>query len=363
MNKNFRYKLTGILISFTLLLSLIIIVADYVKLKENVKVNLETQIQMAENAIITSLSTIDKVYNVFELERVEQMELYSQELVEQYRTNPDFSTWDYNTMKNESGMDVFILNADNQIIESSYLADIGLDFNACCSDFAILLNKRRESGVFSHDPFDLQQATGEFKKFSYMPTPDKKYIIELAYSLEDKLVFKEFNFLDTMHRLAEENDQIKEVKVYNSIGFLLGNQDTSEEKKIHSSRLDIFREVFSTFESKELTIEENGQMLTYRYIPYKADDSVGISTHRVVEIAYYDIPVTSGLKAHRKQFILQIIAIIFVTTILSILLAKIISRPIYLAFHDVLTGLNNRAAFEDAATDWLRKKNGSLRYR
>ncbi|MDV6378093.1 GGDEF domain-containing protein [Sporosarcina sp. GW1-11] len=360
MDKNFRYKLTVILISFTLLLSLIIVVADYLKLKENVQENLETQIQMAEDEIITSLSTIDKVYNVLDVERAVIMEEYSQNLVELYKQNPDFSTWDYDRMKNESGMDIFIINSENKVIESSYHADVGLDFNECCSNFGKLLTERRELGVFTHDALDIQQKSREFKKFSYMPTPDKQYIIELAFYLEDKLAFKEFNFRDTIHRLTSENEQIKSVKVYNSLGILLGETDSEKDLKISPSRLDTFKKAFREFEMKEMTVSENGQLLTYRYIPYKADYTPSISTHRVVEIAYFDVPFSSVLKSYRNQFIFQIIGITIVTILLSIVLAKMISRPIHLAFHDVLTGLKNRAAFEDTASQWLAKTRGSL---
>ncbi|AXH99424.1 GGDEF domain-containing protein [Sporosarcina sp. PTS2304] len=362
MDKGFRYKLTGILISFTLILSLIIIVADYLKLKKSVKESLETQIQLAEDEIITSLSTIDKVYNVLDVERAESMKEFSEELVKQYERNPNFSTWDYKALKEQSGMDVFIINSDNVVIESSYEADIGLDFKSCCKNFGKLLDKRRESGLFTHDDLDIQQLSGEFKKFSYMPTPDKKYIIELSYFLEDKLVFKEFNFLDTMHRLEKENDSILSINVYNALGILLGDWDSEKEREINSSRKEVFTEAFTEFQIKELSVEENGQILTYRYIPYKNDKEDGISTNRVVEIAYYDLPFANVLTSYRNQFIFQMIAITLVTIILSIILARMISRPIHLAFHDVLTGLKNRAAFEDTAVEWLNRKKGTLQF-
>lgn len=362
MDKNFRLKLTGILISFTLLLSLIIIAADYVRLKKNVEANLEMQIQTAEDEIITSLSTIDKVYSVLDVERAESMEEYSQELLELYKVQPDFSTWDFAAMKKETGMDIFIVNKDNTVIESSYTPDVGLNFTECCSEFSTLLTERRKLGVFTHDALDIQQETGGFKKFSYMPTPDGNYIIELGYYLEDKLVFKEFNFLDTMHRLEEENEQIKSINAYTYLGLLLGDRGVGKEEKINPSRKAIFKASHESFQIKETTVKENGQMITYRYIPYKSDKVPGLSANRVVEIAYHDIPLSSVLISYRNQFLFQTVVIALITIIMSIVLAKMIARPIHLAFHDVLTGLKNRAAFEDTAVEWLHQKKGPLQF-
>ncbi|GKV66466.1 hypothetical protein NCCP2331_26190 [Sporosarcina sp. NCCP-2331] len=328
----------------------------------NVKVNLERQIQVAEDEIITSLSTIDKVYNILDVDRTAIMETYSQELLEKYEQNNDFSTWNYKQLEKESGMQIFIINGENEIIESSYQDDVGLNFDECCKNFGKLLTERRQSGIFSHDALDVQQNTGEFKKFTYMPTPDGEYLIELAYNLEDKIEFQEFNFIDTTLRLEEENDQIKSINVYTSLGLLLGDRQSEREEKIAPSREAVFKEAFRDFEVKEKISKENGQVLTYRYIPYRAEKAEGLSTNRVVEIAYYDVPVAGVLVSYRNEFIYQIIAISMVTIILSIIIARMISRPVHLAFHDVLTGLKNRAAFEDSAVEWLRRKKGPLQF-
>lgn len=362
VDKSFRLKLTGILISFTLLLSLVIIVTDYIRLKKNVETSLEMQIQVAEDEIITSLATIDKVYNVLDVERERDMREYSQDLLELYEKQPDFSTWDYKALKKKMGMDIFIIDKNNVVIESSYKPDIGLDFNLCCSKFSSLLTERRKLGVFAHDALDVQQNTGGFKKFSYMPTPDRNYIIELGYLLEDKLVFKEFNFLDTMHKLENENDQIKSIKLYNYLGLLLGDRGTGKEKEINPSRKPIFTAAYKNLKKEEITVKENGQTITYRYIPYKADTVPGLSTNRVVEIAYYDVPFSSVLTSYRNQFLFQTAFIAFTTIVMSIILARMIARPVHLAFHDALTGLKNRAAFDDTAVEWLRQKKGPLQF-
>lgn len=98
MDRYFRYKLTAVLVSFTLILSLIIVVADYMKLKRSVNDGLELQIENAESEIIESISTIDKVYRVMDIENAKNMEKHSKEMLRLYEQNPDISTWDYDAL-------------------------------------------------------------------------------------------------------------------------------------------------------------------------------------------------------------------------------------------------------------------------
>lgn len=52
--------------------------------------------------------------------------------------------------------------------------------------------------------------------------------------------------------------------------------------------------------------------------------------------------------------------IITISVIMSFLLSKWISKPMYLAFHDSLTGLKNRAAFEELLKQGLEKGNSKF---
>ena len=45
---------------------------------------------------------------------------------------------------------------------------------------------------------------------------------------------------------------------------------------------------------------------------------------------------------------------------LSSIIARLVAKPIYLAFHDSLTGLKNRAAFDEEIKKRLAKKHGSV---
>ncbi|WOV88628.1 GGDEF domain-containing protein [Sporosarcina oncorhynchi] len=343
-----RVKLTVVLLVFSLLLSLVIAVVDYDKLRETVLQSQATEIHFAEDKIIHNLSTIDKVYNLFDVEMAEKMKTISMELLVKYEREPDFGSWDFDVLKEEYDMDIFILDETNTVIYSSFEEDIGLDFKACCSGFSKLLDQRRKEGEFTHDGLDLQSKTGEFKKFSYMPTPDQHYLIELAVLLEDKEIYKQFNFMDTIESLLQEYDIIEAIDVYNSGGNLLGVKTKGFKMNMINERfLDVFEQVRKKGETEEVFVSENGEKLTYRFIPYQADEMRGYSTKRVVAIAYNNDIVAGMLSEYKNQFFRQLIVILIGVIALSFIIARIVSKPIHLAFHDSLTGLSNRAAFED----------------
>lgn len=347
MYNNFRVKLTIILIAFSLLLSIIIAIVDYERLRKTVIQAQQTEINMAEDKIIHSLSTIDKVYRLFDEQTASEMEMYSNELLTLYKQEPDFTNWDFSALKDRFGMDVFILNDENTVIHSSFTEDIGLNFNACCPGLAKLLDERRQGKVFTHDGMDIQSKTGEMKKFSYMPTPDGRYLIELGVLLEDDEIFKEFNFISTIENLLNEYEIIDSINVYNSGGYLLGvKTENFQHILIEQPYKSIFEEVRSSNEKKEFVKYEDGEKVIYRYIPYSAEVSRGYSTKRVVEIAY-NHKVTGLLTQYKYQFFRQLFVSLIGSVGLSFLIARLVSRPIHLAFHDSLTGLKNRAAFED----------------
>ncbi|MEK3933938.1 GGDEF domain-containing protein [Sporosarcina sp. FSL W7-1349] len=348
MGREFRIRLTIVLIIFSLLLSLFIALFDYKKLEDRVRIGQDTKIAMAEDKIIDSLATIDKVYNVLDYQTAEIMETHSKELLAAYEREPDFTKWDFGALRNQFEMDVYILDDKNKVIHSSLTQDLGLNFSECCPRFSNLLDERRNGDEFVHDGMDIQTKTGEIKKFSYVPTPDHRYLIELGVALEDEEIFKHFNFLETIDLLEYTYaDVIKSIRVYSPSGVLMGTEGDEEYRNIDESLLPLFKEALQSRKAREDVRIDNGSRVTYRYIPYTADERRGFSTNRVVEIVYTDVELSGMLSAYRNEFIVQVAIILAAAIVLSFIIARLVARPVHLAFHDSLTGLKNRAAFEE----------------
>jgi len=361
VNKYFRLQLTLILIVFSLVISGVIVFFDYGKLKDALRTGQETKITMVEDKIIHSLFTIDSVYSLLDQQTGDQMKGYSDEMLALYEVEPNFDKWDFQEMKNRYGMDIYVISADNKIEYSSFKQDIGLDFNECCRGLGRLLDDRREGNSFTHDGMDLQQYNGAIKKFSYAPTRDKKYLLELGVSLEDEAIFKKFDFMKTIAALESEYKAINSIRIYNSAGFLLGFPEGDVYvKELSPSMLPLLKKALKSGKPQERAQKVDGNYITNRYIPYVADENRGLSTKRAVEIVYNDAELNGLLVSHRNKFILQLFVILIAAVGLSFIIARLVAKPIHLAFHDSLTGLKNRAAIKEDHKNRLARKNSTI---
>ncbi|MCR2822531.1 GGDEF domain-containing protein [Lederbergia panacisoli] len=357
--KNFRLHLTLIIIAFSIFISFIVAFFDQVKLKNRLIDEYATKLSATEESIIESLHTIDKAYMLFDDDIARKMKKNSDELLALYEKTPDFNEWNLQALKAYYEMDIYIINEQNVIIHSSFEEDVGLNFRDCCRRLSELLDQRRSEGIFVDDGMDIQQSDGEIKKYSYAPTPDKKYIIELGASLSDGEIFQHFNFLHLAKGLEKKYTFVNNINIYNRGGhlFLLSKTNEQQDMKPSSERWSFFRKALESGKPVEVKGKWQGLDVKYRYVPYEAIMKRGVSTDRVVEIIYNEAPLDKALMDNTKQFVVQLLVIFTAAILLSLFIARWIERPMFLAFHDSLTGLKNRAAFEDLIRGQLEKKN------
>jgi|GEM_PF-4161470 len=165
MWRKFRIKLLAIMVVFAVMIAFTIATINHLRIAEQtIQVN-QSQVEKIETMIAYALHTTDKAYFYFDEEVTEKMRANTMHLMKLYETNDSIDTWDMAGLKDELEMDIYIINSDNVITESTKQSDIGMDFNACCGRLAKILNERRESGTFYHDGMDIAQATEAGTKF------------------------------------------------------------------------------------------------------------------------------------------------------------------------------------------------------
>lgn len=344
------------MIIFASLIAFSIAIINHRQLEEEIKENNQFEVRQIEETVKYSLETIDKAYYFFDDETASRMRTNTNFLIDLYEKNASIDGWDFNALSEQLGMDIYFINEENIVTNSSLKSDIGMDFDDCCSTLAGILNERRSAGEFYHDGIDIEQDTGEIKKYSYMATPDKKYIIELGYNLEKGAIFNEFNFLKVIHDLEEKYPSIDEINVLNVGGLTFGV--AKDEKKFPTDRRDAFIETLETGETTEVISKWNGTDAFFRYVAYDSDYDQSATQYKVIEIVYNDHALQNTLSENRIIFLLQLLLILFVTTILALIISKWFAKPVHMAFHDQLTGLKNRAAFEEDLHRLFSEKKG-----
>ena len=341
--EKFRRNLLILLTLLSLFIILFLSFIDVIRMNKQFEESYIEKMNLAEMNVLTALKNLDKEYFLLDQQLAEKMQDYSEELLEKYNKNPNFEEWDFDKLKEQYGMDVYIINKNNQVIYSSYTKDIGLDFEECCTSFSKLLDERRKNGVFIHDGIDLQNDIGELKKYSYMPTKDGQYFIELSYILGDDPVFQQYDFVSVMNQLKQEYHFIESVSIFNGDCYKV-KKSMVEALQSNNHKMGYLEWVNTTSIIKDSN---------YTFLEYPTN---GESTKKLVEIVYDHTEFEETIRNNKLFFLIQIIGTFVLAILLVSFIVKIIEKPMYLAFHDRLTGLKNRAAFENKINQLLVKQ-------
>ncbi len=238
------------------------------------------------------------------------MEKNSYYLLDLYEKNPLFDEWDFNSLKQSLSTDIYIINDQHVITNSTVEGEVNKDFKKCCEEFTKILDKRRNSGEFYHDGIGVEQKSGKIKKFSYIGTPDKKYIIELGHNLEEDPIYNAFHFNNIINRFKKKSPSIYEINVLNPNSYYLGtsqnngqNNSPDNGQKIPEERLELFEHTRETGETTEYKGVWNNEPAIYRYVQYVSIYDYGLSKTKVLEIIYNKEDLQTILKDYKNNFI------------------------------------------------------------
>jgi len=346
------------MIVFALVISITLAISNYIELKNNAFTNEERIVEEKAKLLIYALDTSEKA-NYYIGENVTAlMQSVTESLQERYIESPDFELWNFEELRERYGVDLFLIDEHNTIRYSNAEQDIGLNFNQCCGKLAKALDERRATGEFYADGFDVEQATGNIKKYSYMSTPDKKYIIQLGFDWNKHSIFEQFNFLYTIEQLKASHHSILDINVLNIGGLSLGKSEN--DYTLGDRQRAAFEHTLATGEVSKLDSTWNEKDAIFMYVHYASAYDSGTTKSKVVEIIYNKESLNHTLANHTQSFIIQIIIVLFVTVILAMLISKWMAKPVYMAFHDSLTTLGNRAYFEEFVEKKLHTVQASI---
>lgn len=357
--KNLRIKLLISLIVFALVLVAVISYVNRQILIAGIEEQEALNRELIENHILTDMQTVDNAHYYFDKSISDKMEEELRKLITYYGENPDIATWDLQKIKNEHGMDVYILDQSNTVIYTTFEKDKGLNFSKCCIRFSALLDERRASGEFYSDGIDISTTTGGYRKFSYLATPDNKYLFELGIDLLDNPVFQTFNFEKTSEYLIDKYADLLEVQTINAGGVFFDYSKAS--KTTVKDQSEKFQEHFElariTMQPTEFQEEfQNGYIEKYRFLPYEAETVRGESSKRVVFVKYGNFTERKALAENTKQFQLLFCIALVTSFIMLLVINKLLSKTIHLATYDPLTNVYNRATYIRKMDKLLRKR-------
>src|SRR5690625_2875148 len=341
---------TALAFSFT-----IAIIDHFIHREEAIK-HYEEKIDFIEETITESLQTIDKAHNAFGCSTDKKMRESTDYLLKLYEGNSDLDTWDFDELYEKLDLDIYMINQDNVITHTTFKKYLHLDFNEYCSTLSRILDNRRKMGDFFIDYIDVEQMTGETKKYSYQATPDKKYIIQLSIPIEESSVFEHFSFFPTIEELKEKHSMVEDINVLNIGGHAIGKTDYPST--MTPKRYDAFLQARDLSERAEIKDKHHDKGFIYRYVYYEPIDISQNAEQRVLEIIYNEDELNKTLANNTKRLIYQLLVVLVIILVTIFGIQKWISRQIYLARHDNLTELKKRRAFEEIFRKEIQKRKG-----
>ena len=145
-----------------------------------------------------------------------------------------------------------------------------------------------------------------------------------------------------INKIVSESSTIEEINILNFGGKAYG---ALPKDPIPKNRYENFSQVRETKKEKEVDTVYNGTMLKAKYVPFESPYDNSATSFKVIEILYNDNENNLYFSTNFNQLIIQLVIIVIFALIVAKIIANWFSKPIYLAYHDSLTNLKNRTAF------------------
>ncbi len=289
---------------------------------------------MTESHLDNSFRMIDTGLNLYDNTFNEQMKgAFSVVMEEYYRTGGDPSRMDLKQLKEDiGGMDIHVIDDNCIITYASTQTDVGLDFSIIYPDFCEYLHAIRNTSGFYPDRVVMEWQTGTLTQYSYMPTPDHRYVLELAMK-SDRFAQERMNlqFSDVVEEVREFNPYLDEVLLFQKQKRLMYNNSyiPTPEK---SEMLDyILWESRTSQEVRDKDRERTyfWQVTDLRDPDYAADMSI------FAKLTYNDSMLNEELFYIRLFSAFFAVLVLLSGGLLAIVISRKLSRPLERLVDDV----------------------------
>lgn len=234
MFHSLKYRITA---SFLLLMLPIFLFLSYNSYTETYNSLIESYNSLqkqTEDNIANALKLVDSGYKIFETPLDERLKEAFQPFIQAYQksgANPALINLEELRKNLEKtlnlDLDLYIINKEGIVAYTTYSIDLGLDFKKEFPEYFRKLDYIREQKPFFADRITAEAKTGELRKFVYMPTPDKHYLLELGVTIKNFPNFlAEMDPVHIAEKLKEFNPMLKNIRLFNRSGlYVLGNPD------------------------------------------------------------------------------------------------------------------------------------------
>lgn len=354
-----KYKYIFIIITLVIIFS--ILYFNYQNAKFTIEESYQKKRELVEYNIVKYFHYLNDSFSIVEKQLNQDMEEKSKQLLELYEENPDVYSWNLEALDEEfEGYHIYVIDENLKVIRSTYAPDLGLDFNRFVS-FSKLLRSRLKGDSFAVDRMDQQINTMKISKFSYQPTPDNKYLLELSAKMDVLYpVLNEINVYTEAEKMIDNYQSVEEISFYKyspetGIAGELSGENEGVYLELPPSESEDVKQVFE--EQKRLNIAFEEGNYSRSYFPIFTEDEAGSWWDAfVVGIKYNNDYMLQEISGIRNLFLINGLIMLIVFVVFTSSIVYLLRRFEYMAYHDSLTGLANHTLFSTQLEDNLNEE-------
>ncbi len=327
----FKYKISAVMVILTVSIVAFMSTIYYIYTKNAIMQQYRESQQLLEYNAKSAVKAMDHTYFALEKSLEDVMRQTTSSIIEEYNEKNRWDRIDLHTFTQRiSGMDIYIIDKNYVVPHTTDEKDLQLDFKQF-PDFITILQKIIKNGEFVSDRINLTVSAGELKKFSYQPTPDGKYIVEIGINMNHfDEVLSQRNLNNVFDDLITSNDTVEKITLYTSGGTTYNkkNEDGTLEV-IPNERFPYFEQALKTNQVIKHIQKYKGKTLYYHYIPYLLIEGMGTNEINVIEIIFNDQILQTKLTQAKWIIGVCMIIAIILSIIFGFVTAELISKPIY----------------------------------
>ncbi|WP_353571883.1 response regulator [Candidatus Albibeggiatoa sp. nov. BB20] len=323
-----RYTLMGAFLLLIIPILIAMSVFDYL----NAKYDLENAYQLlqkqTENNILNAIRLVDSGYSVLDQFLSHDMQAKFKPFIQAYeQAGRDPVKIDLDAIKMQFGgkMDLYLINREGIVEYTTYPKDLNLNFKEKTPEFYKVLQDIFATGRFADGDFGTEARTGVFRKYAYMPTPDRKYVLEFGLvSDEFSRLIGELDLTKITSRLRTINPTLDKVRIFSRHGHVIGSE---KETKASEKIVNIVKTVYETKTPIEFHNLKQKSLTRYLFLNLKKENTPSDSS-KVIELTYNTKLVDQGLERIATFHTFLGIIAILLSILFTFLISAWITHPI-----------------------------------
>jgi len=281
-----------------------------------------------EQKSLEAVTYIDSYYNLFGSSIEGKMREAILNVDSIYKEKGQIPSSTLNQIKDQYGFDLFIINKENIIIDSTYLPDIGLDFSFD-PKFVNYLDGIREGGEFILDGISATVNAKVLKIFGYYPTADKELIIEAGFNMESNTSILADKTLDIeIQKIKKSSTRIESIYIVFEGGDSINKKDDGEYYQVSMKNLPTLSKAWNTRTQQYIKERINNHEYQTVYIPCSFSSGATVIRNMIIEIKFNSYEFETVLARNRQITLWVTVLSILISILISSLASKNVSRPL-----------------------------------